>query len=375
MNKTISLEEQQELLELIEHEPEEKFSEIISELIESGDRENVSLEEWTNFVSAAISADKPVARVRSFRPLYRYISAAAIVVILGIGAYFYINTLRQPKQIASSNIRPGESKAVLVMENGETIELDKNLKANEVFALNPTIKSITEGELVYNKDAAGASKTSGINILRTPKGGEYRVVLPDGTIAWLNSDSELKFPTSFDDATRKVELKGEAYFEVTSYSNRTWPFIVSTLHQEVQVLGTKFNISAYQEDGFVKTALLEGKVRVLNKNSQETVILKPGQEASLDKASSQLNVYTTEVEEAIAWKEGLFVFNNEDLYLAMNKISRWYDVDVVYKGDFQDKEIWGTVSRNEDINSLFKTLEATGVATFKIEGRRVLVMR
>ena len=363
------------MLELIEHEPEEKFSEIISELIESGDRENVSLEEWTNFVSAAISADKPVARVRSLRSLYRYISAAAIVVILGIGAYFYINTLRQPKQIASSNIRPGDSKAVLVMENGETIELDKNLKANEVFALNPTIKSITDGELVYNKDAEGGSKPAGINILRTPKGGEYRVVLPDGTIAWLNSDSELKFPTSFDDASRQVELKGEAYFEVTSYSNKTWPFIVNTLHQEVQVLGTKFNISAYQEDDFVKTALLEGKVRVLNKNSQKTVILKPGQEASLNKASSQLNVYFTEVEEAIAWKEGLFVFNNEDLYLAMKKIARWYDVDVVYKGDFKDKEIWGTVSRNEDINSLFKTLEATGVATFKIEGRRVLVMR
>ena len=142
----------------------------------------------------------------------------------------------------------------------------------------------------------------------------------------------------------------------------------------VQVLGTKFNISAYENETFVKTSLAEGKVRVTGSGLGKSFTLKPGQESALNTKSSEIKVYDAEIADAIAWKEGLFVFDNENLFSAMNKISRWYDVEIIYQGEVKDKALWGTISRTEKIESLLKTLASTGVAKFKIEERRVFVM-
>lgn len=371
MDKTIVSKEQDELLQMIDNNQEEDFSNILNDIIDSSGREEVSLEDWTNLVSKSISEDKPAISARLFRFPYHWVAAAAILLLISIASYLAVDKYKKVEEITTV-IKPGTDKAILIQEDGSSIELDGNLKEDEVLALNPTIKSVSEGEIVYNKSDEENQK-AGTNILRVPKGGQYRIVLPDGTVAWLNSNSELKFPSAFDQNTREVELKGEAYFEVISY-NKKWPFIVKSLGQKIEVLGTKFNVSAYHDDGFIKTSLLEGKVKVINEASQQTVILKPGQEAALNINSNHMRVYSSEVEEAIAWKEGLFVFNNEDIHGAMSKISRWYDVDVIYKGDIKAKALWGTASRTDKLESLLKTLQATGVAKFKIEGRRIIVM-
>lgn len=379
MDKTLNPIEQDELLQLIETNKEEDFFEIISELINNSGKEKISLQDWTALLSRPVTTDidTPVAKVRAIKTSYRVVAAAAaILLLIGFPAYFfYLKQGEKTETAAVPAIMPGKDKAILIMASGKTIQLDKDLKTAEILSSNPAIKSVTDGELVYGENDGKGTQYTGINILRTPRGGQYHVVLPDGTIAWLNADSELKYPSVFENSVRQVELKGEAYFEVRSYSDKKWPFIVKSLDQQVQVLGTKFNISAYHDDDFVKTSLIEGKVRVLNENSQKTVLLKPGQEASLDRGTNNLTVNTADVEEAIAWKEGVFVFNNENLYPAMNKIARWYDVDVVYKGDFKDKSLWGTASRSEKLETLLKTLQTTRVAKFKIEGRRILVMR
>ncbi len=378
MDRTLDPIEQDELLRLIEANNEEDFFEVISELVETSGREEISIQDWTELLSRSVSADQaePVVRPRSIKLFYRRIAAAAILVLIGFAAYFQLKQDKNTEtDTLSSVITPGKDKAVLIMEDGRTVQLDSSLKINELLSLNPAIKSVSDGKIVYNGSTDKHIKYIGTNILRTPRGGQYHVVLPDGTVAWLNADSELKYPAVFGENMRQVELKGEAYFEVTSYPGKKWPFIVKSIDQQIEVLGTKFNISAYNDDDFIKTSLIEGKVKVLNENSQKSVFLKPGQQALLDRNSTRMTVYPADVEESIAWKEGLFVFTNENLYVAMNKIARWYDVDIVYKGDFRDKALWGTASRSEKLETLLKTLQTTGMAKFKIEERRILVMR
>lgn len=375
LNKTITQEEQDELLQIIESTPEVEFEEVITEFIDSENDEQVSFQEWNNLIATAISFDKQTAEASRFKINYRYIAVAAVLVIIGIAAFFYVNTKSdQYNAISSSSIKPGANKAILVLADGKEISLSNKVDTTKLFALSPTIKSVSDGTLVYNKNEQTAGKNIGVNKLITPKGGQYNIVLPDGTLVWLNSASELKFPAAFSPGLREVELTGEAYFEVAKYPGKKWAFQVKSANQAVQVLGTKFNISAYVNEEVVKTSLIEGKVQVLNERSNKSFILKPGQESALNKTSNEMTVSDAEVDDAIAWKEGLFVFNNENLVTAMNKISRWYDVDIVYQGDLKDKALWGTASRNDKIETLLKTLASTGVAKFKIVGRRVLVM-
>lgn len=381
LNKTLTQNEQDELLQVIETTPETEFEEIITGLIDLDRTEQVSFEDWNSRIATAISFDKPEQNRNRFKStnrlkaFYRYAVAAAILMVVGVATFFYVQT-RQEKAllIAASPIKPGENKAVLVMADGKEIVLDSTLKTAILLALHSGIKSVSDAGLVYSQSNENAEKPASMNMLKTPKGGQYRIVLPDGTTVWLNSGSELKFPSTFSSASREVELKGEAYFEVARYQGKNWDFNVRTATQVVQVLGTKFNINAYDNEAFVKTSLAEGKVKVISEGSDRSFILKPGQESALDKNSNEIKVYDAEVADAIAWKEGLFVFDNENLFTAMNKISRWYDVEIVYQGQVKDKALWGTVSRTEKIESLLKTLESTGVAKFKIEGRRVFVM-
>lgn len=374
LNKTITQTEQEELLRIIEITPESEFEEIITELIDIDDSEEVSFQKWNSLISAAISSDKPVPKIKRINT-YRYVAAAAILIIMGIGSFFYIgNKSEKQSQTASNVIKPGENKATLIIANGKEIALTGTIDTSSLFALNPAIKSVSGGSLVYDKNQEAKGKPVSINILKTPKGGQYNIVLPDGTMVWLNSASELKFPSAFSGDLREVELKGEAYFEVAKYPGKKWGFNVKSANQTVQVMGTKFNISAYINEDLIKTSLIEGKVRIANAQSDQSFILKPGQESAFSKGSNDISVYNAEVSDAIAWKEGLFVFNNENVITAMNKISRWYDVEIVYQGELKDKALWGTASRSDHIESLLKTLASTGVAKFKIEGRRVLVM-
>ena len=303
----------------------------------------------------------------------RIAAAASIVLCLGTAWYFYQRTDTNPAvSHAKNNILPGGNKAYLTLADGQKIVLT-NAK-NGTLAQQPGVKitKTSDGELIYSiTDLKPEIKEiKSYNTIETPVGGQYQVVLPDGTKVWLNAASSLKFPSTFARlVNRKVELRGEAYFEVTK--NKQQPFIVKTIEQEVEVLGTHFNINTYKDEQGVKTTLLEGSVKI--HNDVESKILKPGEQSTL--TNQRFMVKTIDVEEAIAWKRGYFYFNNENIESIMRKLSRWYNIEVQYQGKITDEGFYGTVSRTRNISQVLDILEKTKGVHFKIEGRRVTVMK
>jgi transmembrane sensor len=305
--------------------------------------------------------------------LWLAVAATTIGILISVTLKFY-GTNKQPKTLTHvRDIAPGSNKAILTLANGTKINL--NDAANGQLTAHSGIKILktADGQLIY--------KVTDVNILydnikpnnvTTPNGGQWQVHLSDGTKVWLNSASSLTYPSSFDkQKDRRVQLTGEAYFEVAK--DKAHPFIVLTDQQEVEVLGTHFNINSYNDEPAVKTTLLEGSVKVITKTSQNIKFLSPGQQAVL--ANNILVVGQANMEEAVAWKNGYFRFNDEDIQSIMRKLSRWYNIDVVYQGDISKEGLNGKVSRFKNISQVLKALEATKTVHFKVEGRRVTVMK
>lgn len=281
----------------------------------------------------------------------------------------------RPNRVA--DIAPGGNKAILTLADGSRIVLDTAGKGNLAHQGAVRITKTDDGQLVYtiNEGSKKDETAAGLsNSIVTPKGGQYQVNLPDGTRVWLNAASSLTFPVSFAKLKeRKVELKGEAYFEVQK--DLTKPFIVQSDKQIVQVLGTHFNIDAYSDEPNTKTTLLEGsvKVRGLNVAIGEEALLKPGQQARIKSASGQADVVSVDPTSEIAWKNGLFFFENEPIENIMKQITRWYDVEVVYEDDVKGKTVWGSVTRYTNVSKVLSILALTGEIHFKLEGRRITV--
>jgi ferric-dicitrate binding protein FerR (iron transport regulator) len=314
-------------------------------------------------------------RNRVFRKRVWYSTAAAVLVLLSAGL-FYFNRSTDPVIVKTeiprfkNDITPGNNKAILTLDDGSKIDLDDAKTGILASESNIDIKKTGAGQLEYTA-AAQSTKTVKYNILSTPMGGEYQLILPDGSKVWLNSASTLRFPTAFVGSERVVELKGEAYFEVAK--NSKMPFLVRTNNaMDIKVLGTQFNVMAYDDEKNINTTLIEGSVEVL-KGSGKTK-LKPGQEAVLNKGSGNIKVSAADLEQAIAWKNGYFIFSNENIESIMRKVSRWYNVDVIYQGNLSNKDFVGTISRNKNISELLKMLELTGAVNFSIDGRRITVM-
>ncbi|MBB6112539.1 FecR family protein [Mucilaginibacter lappiensis] len=265
---------------------------------------------------------------------------------------------------------PGNNKATLTLSDGSNIDLTDSKKGLLSKQGSVAVGKSGEGEIVYNaKHGEAKSVVALYNIISTPRGGQYQVVLSDGTKVWLNAASSIKFPTVFTGHERKVELTGEAYFEVAK--NKDMPFKVAVDHMSVEVLGTHFNVDAYKDEEVIKTTLLEGAVKLVTSDHQ--AYLKPGQQATLNQQQS-FNIRSVNTEEAIAWKNGYFIFNNENIQSIMRKVSRWYDVEVVYNGKVDERDFGGTVSRFDSVADVLKSLELTGTVHFKMEGRRIIVM-
>jgi transmembrane sensor len=216
----------------------------------------------------------------------------------------------------------------------------------------------------------GAAAGSQYNTLSTPRGGQYQVVLPDGTKAWLNSASSLKYPTVFDGKTRNVELRGEAYFEVAKNSRS--PFTVNTSDMQVVVLGTAFNLMAYADEGAVRTTLVNGVVRLLSHKGAQ--MIKPGEQGSLDKREEQFTVSRPDLDEVLAWKDGEFKFSGQTIQTIMRQMVRWYDVDIEYQGVPPDIRFNGDISSKQNASALLDILETTRAVHFKIEGRKIIVI-
>jgi len=275
------------------------------------------------------------------------------------------------KNIIKNDIKPGTSKAVLTLGNGSRVMLTS--AGNDSLMKNASnIAKASDGQLVYDHSVKAGRLT--YNTIETPRGGQYQITLPDGTKVWLNTASRLKYPENFlGQPKREVELTGEAYFEVAH--NKQQSFVVKTDKQDVTVLGTHFNVNSYPEENETRTTLLEGSVKIaksLAKDQQNTLILIPGQQSVL--RADRFTVQPADLEVAMAWKNGYFIFKDEDLHSIMRKISRWYDVEVVYGSNIPDKRYEGSISQFKNVSEILRKFELTGGVHFKVEGRRITVM-
>jgi transmembrane sensor len=315
---------------------------------------------------------------------WRYVSAAAaILVFISLAIYFIEPKARiQQHQVAVTKIQsakteivPGSNKAILILADGSKIILDNAKKGVLTKQGNTAITKSDDGLLVYNfkNNETSAQIANPLNTITIPRGGKYQIVLPDGTKVWLNSSSTLTFPTLFTGTERGVQLSGEAYFEVAK--NKDMPFKVRLNNNtEVKVLGTHFNIMAYNDESEIKTTLLEGSVKL--SNNSDNVLLVPGQQGTVGRTPNAVfKVQEANLAEAVAWKDGNFMFVNEDIRSIMKKISRWYDVDIDYKNDVSGRTFSGTVPQFKDVTEVLKLIQLTGAVRFKIEERRIIVMQ
>lgn len=349
-------------------------------------------EDLKNSINENISTYRKATIQKGKRTIYKWsISVAATLIICGLWFFYYpqkiesyqvIKSVKKDSSIISKtevapkdDIVPGGNKAVLTLANGKKINLTDVNIGTLAEQSNVQIAKIADGQLVYSilsDQQVRNNQKNQYNTIETPKGGRYQMRLPDGTNVWLNSASRLTFPSSFSSLSkRKVELSGEAYFEVAKDSSR--PFVVKTILQEVEVLGTHFNISSYEDESSVKTTLIEGSVKIVAKNGSDK-ILKPGQQSVL--TADNITVENiNEGQQALAWKNDQFIFESHDIQYVMRIISRWYNVEVEYVGAIPENKFGGAISKFENISEVLKSLESTGRVKFKIEGRRILVYK
>ncbi len=302
--------------------------------------------------------------------LKRVSIAATLLLVLGAG-YLYKNKLGFGNDLASieqrykNDIAPGSNKAILTLSNGESIVLnglrDGTIKNKD----QVTVKKIGN-ELVYANNTV-SNEAIIFNTVSTPKGGQYMLILPDGSKVWLNAASSIRFPVSFNANTREVTIAGEAYFEVAK--NPLKPFIVHANELNVQVLGTHFNVMAYNDESAIKTTLLEGSVKLTN--GCASTFLIPGKIASLQQKN--FTVSDADIDKELAWKNGSFVFNKEGIETIIRQMARWYDVNVIYEGAPPTKAFVGEIKRDATLAESLKIIELSGVH-FKIDGRKVIVL-
>jgi ferric-dicitrate binding protein FerR (iron transport regulator) len=346
-----------------------------------------------------------------------WLKAAAAAVLIGSAAWIMYAYLHAEKKqvektvVAKNNLKndvaPGGNRAILTLSNGSTIVLDSAHNGALATQGNTSVSKVSNGQLEYqssipDKSGQAGNRQSAIigsNTLQTPRGGQYQVVLPDGTKVWLNAASSLKYPTAFSERERRVELTGEAYFEVAHLTAgngfKKVPFIVSVLKSggekagEVEVLGTHFNINAYEDENAIQTTLLQGSVKVGSRQwavgsggkaegrgqraeKEQSVILKPGEQAILSQSSQTIPVQTVQTDGVIAWKNGLFDFRSAEIHTVMRQLSRWYDIEVTYSKPVLDK-FYAKIPRNTRLSDVLQALMMTGSVHFKIEGKTVTV--
>lgn len=292
--------------------------------------------------------------------LWQRIAASAILVLSTSAAlYFYFKKpapanyiVQAPAKINQKDFAPGINKTFLTLADGSKIYLETAPIGKIADQGGMRITKIKEGVISYSQISNETNQISpkNINTITTSKGGQYQIILPDGSHVWLNALSSLKFPPSFSGKKREVELKGEGYFEVAK--NKVHPFKVLTEDQEVEVLGTHFNINSYEDEPTTETTLLEGSVRILQLKGNKSALLKPGQQSNL-KGNGIIQVNRVKTENVIAWKNGLFQFENSDIKNVIRQLARWYDVDFEFKGPIPNIKLWGEIHRNTNaLNAL-----------------------
>jgi len=307
--------------------------------------------------------------------ILRYAAILAIPIL--IGSYLiYQTTISDNTRIVQSitelPFKPGNQKAFLTLNSGEEIGVGKFKRANNIRISE--FEEVTDSNytLLYNQSISTPA-TLEYNILKTPKGGEYSLVLADGSKVKLNASSELRYPVSFSGSERKVFIEGEAYFEIAK--NKDKPFIVHTHGYDVQVLGTSFNVSAYKDEKQIATTLIEGSIKIIEHNTKNTVLITPGQQAVLQENSTKINITNVDTHQYSSWKEGLFVFKSEPLSSIVKKCARWYNCKIQFAdSELENTKFTGTLRRDTDLGELLNIISQTCQINFTIDENNVIII-
>jgi len=339
----------------------------------------VDMEGWWQKISGQI---EPVKKpVPLYRRWYAYAAAAVLLLAAGTFAWRYLVPVKTPATLPGKNapvavnVQPGGNRAMLTLSDGAVIDLGNAGNGKLAQEGNMNVVKAKDGELKYvrtiDNSHAGAAMHAGMNLLSTPRGGQYSLVLPDGSLVWLNAASSIKYPTQFTAGERRVTITGEVYFEVKSLAKKL-PFIVTVQSQtgnnieEVEVLGTRFNIMAYDDEATAKTTLLNGKVKISapGNTGNNYKLLQPGQQAQIpqQKAANAIKVIDVEdVEDVAGWKDGLVTLKNADVKTIMRILARWYNVDISYQGNTPNFTFTGTLPLKNNLSVVMQVLEYAGV--------------
>lgn len=343
---------------LLEEEGTEALELALQEMAMGSEKDpSYKKERWQDMISGILSTSQRKS------PL-RFIQFAAAAILLGIiatGLYFWNNGEKKTETAYVKNdVAPGSNKAILILGDGSRVALDSS--GNQVLRQGTIAIHQQGGQLQY--DQQGTETSVSYNTLSTPRGGQFQIILPDGTKVWLNAASSLRYPTAFTGSERKVEITGEAYFEVAK--NAAMPFRVKISQEAtVEVLGTHFNINAYADEAAIRTTLLEGKIKVMD------VVLNPGEQAQIT-TGIQINRHV-DTSAVMAWRYGLFNFEGQNLKEVMRQLSRWYDIEVIYEGTVPDIVFGGKMLRNINLSQLLKILEDAEVHFTLEEGRKLII--
>ncbi|MEZ2443451.1 FecR family protein [Chitinophaga sp. RCC_12] len=378
LDKSLSDAEQvefQQLLQAPDHQ--EALQAVFDELAGELDMNATQDEALLPLLQRALNSDKPARRMH-FLPRRSWAAASIILLVLAAGAYFWLTHKKNtpPAAIAAkpTDIAPGREGAILTLADGSRVALD-SLHNGVIAKQNGTQLVLANGQLAY--DPAGAPNGEIVfNTMSTPKGRQFRVTLPDGTQVWLNAASSIRYPTLFSGQERKVAVTGEAYFEVAK--NAAMPFRVSVNNKaEIEVLGTHFNVNAYENEQTIATTLLEGSVRVAafsNGRQPGNVVLRPGQQAQIESAAKTgiRVIENANTDKVMAWKNGIFYFDGVSFAEIMRQMERWYDIEVVYEKGVPDIAFEGEMTKDVSLNGLLVMLGRTGIH-FRLEGRKLIV--
>ena len=399
-NRTLTAVEMTELQEMLSHGGYDHFiQEVLKEMLgEYRHTDEFSTKNWEPVLKKILNSrdewqiKRDVERYehKALAPVYamkshktnngiKWIAAAGCIIFVIATLYLFFSnenkTSHKLLEVSKSSVdqlsvKPGVDKAYLTLSDGTIVNLDSMATGSFTTQGNARIVKSANGQLEYVFSKANMS-TPVYNTVTTPKGGKYKVILPDGTSVWLNAESSLKFPVAFTGKLRSVYLQGEGYFEVSK--NPLMPFQVAAGNSLVQVLGTHFNVNAYEDEDVVSTTLLEGKVKVDQKgNAGMSVTLSPGEQVDLSKKGEMTAIHDVNVDEVVAWKEGFFDFKNIPVTDLMRQIVRWYDVDVEYKGKIPETKLTGKISRDVNLDKLMDMLQYAGL-NMKVERRKIII--
>jgi transmembrane sensor len=343
----------------------------VLELLDGHEKEKLKLAIRAN-INQQISQENRVVKLPA--RWARMAAAAAVIFVFAAGLYFLRSPVAQtPPKVAASNkpviIPAGSNKAILTLNSGQQISLNDAASGQLAIQGVTAVSKAADGQIDYRTNGSFTAGEAIYNTLTTPRGGQYQMILADGTKVWLNASSSIRYPVSFAGGSkREVQITGEAYFEVIH--NARQPFRVVANGVNIEDLGTEFNVNAYADEPVIRTTLVSGSIKVRHEGHE--AMIAPGMEALIKMGDPTIKVNNADVDEAVAWKNGQTLFTNENIQTIMRQVARWYDVDIAYEGNISDRRFDGGISRKSDLSAVLKVLKLNDIR-YEIQGRKLII--